>query len=79
LAACSLSVSAEILVTGNNQPLAYKYPRVGRAQMLSPKKVTKQKSHNSVLRGAKAMWGTLFAFVFMISVAMGLAALRLGL
>jgi len=25
------------------------------------------------------MWGTLFAFVFMISVAMGLAAIRLSL
>jgi len=25
------------------------------------------------------MWGTLFAFVFMISVAMSLAAIRLGL
>jgi len=29
--------------------------------------------------GGKAMWGTLFAFVFMVSVAMSLAAIRLGL
>jgi hypothetical protein len=46
--------------------------------MLNPKKVTKQKSHRAQ-RGAKVMWGTLFAFVFLISVAMSLAAIRLGL
>ena len=66
-------------VAGPGETLAEASTRLCPARMPDPKKVTKQKSHNTRVAGAKAMWGTLFAFVFIISVAMSLAAIRLGL
>jgi hypothetical protein len=48
--------------------------------MPNPKKVTKQKSNYAcVSEGTGAMWSTLFAFTFLIAVALSLAAIRLNL
>jgi len=48
--------------------------------MPNPKKVTKIKKHISfAAAGDGAMWSTLFAFTFLIAVALSFAAIRLNL
>jgi hypothetical protein len=64
---------------GNNQPQVHEY-LLGYAtcdMIPNPKKVTKIKKHLAAA-GDGAMWSTLFAFTFLIAVALSLAAIRLN-
>jgi hypothetical protein len=49
------------------------------AMMILIQKKSQNKIHYACGSGGRGMWSTLFAFTFLLAVALGLAAIRLNL